>query len=51
MMAVKFRKILVIEDNKPLFKAMVMTLRKRGYEVEEAFDGKEALKKFGGRSY
>ncbi|MDP2692601.1 MAG: response regulator [bacterium] len=44
-MVEKFRKILVVEDNRPLANAMHMKLRDRGYEVEEAHDGKEALEK------
>ncbi len=41
----KIHKILVIEDNRPLAKAMVKKLTDEGYDVEIAYDGKEALEK------
>ena len=41
----KSNKILVIEDNRPLAKALVMKLKDEGYDVQVAYDGKEALEK------
>ncbi|HEX5743933.1 MAG TPA: response regulator [Candidatus Saccharimonadales bacterium] len=38
-------RILVVEDDQDLNKAYSIILRQEGHDVEEAFDGKEALKK------
>lgn len=38
-------RILVVEDDHDLNKAYSLILKHEGHEVEEAFDGKEALKK------
>lgn len=37
------KKILIVEDNRPLSKAMKLQLEKDGFAVKQAFDGKEAL--------
>ena len=39
------KKILVVEDNRPLGKAMKIQLEKAGFEVAQAYDGKEAILK------
>ena len=41
-MAIK-KKILVVEDNRPLSKAMKIQLEKAGFNVTQAYDGKGAL--------
>lgn len=38
-------KILLVDDEKTLVKALKFNLEKEGFQVEEAFDGEEALKK------
>jgi len=37
--------VLLVEDDSALHDAFSMTLRKNGYTVESAFDGKQALEK------
>lgn len=37
--------VLVVEDNRPLSKAMKIELEKADFEVDQAYDGKEALEK------
>lgn len=37
--------VLVVEDNRPLSKAMKIELEKADFEVDQAYDGKEALDK------
>lgn len=39
------KKILVVEDEKPIRSAIVDKLRREGHEVEEASDGMEGLEK------
>ncbi|NMD43148.1 MAG: response regulator transcription factor [Firmicutes bacterium] len=38
-------KVLLVDDEKTLVKALKFNLEKEGFQVEEAFDGNEALKK------
>ncbi len=40
------KKILIIEDEKPLVEALKFTLEKEGYRVEASYDGKSGLDKF-----
>ena len=40
------KKILVVDDEKPISDIIKFNLIKEGYEVVTAFDGKEALKRF-----
>jgi DNA-binding response OmpR family regulator len=47
----KTKKILIIEDEKPMAKALKLKLEKNGLEVDIAEDGKEALKKLKGKKY
>jgi DNA-binding response OmpR family regulator len=47
----KTKKILIIEDEKPMAKALKLKLEKNGFEVDIAEDGKEALKKLKGKKY
>jgi len=44
-MVSKKRKVLVVEDEAPLRKIMVQKLKEEGFEVIEAFNGKQGLKK------
>jgi len=37
------KKILVIEDEKPMARALQLKLTKEGFEVENAYDGTEAM--------
>ena len=39
------KKILVVDDEKPISDIIKFNLEKEGYEIETAFDGEEALKK------
>ena len=39
----KFKKILVVDDNVPAAKGLVELLKRRGFEAQVAFTGKEAL--------
>lgn len=39
----KTKKILIVEDEKPIAKAMELKLIHSGFEVQVAFDGEEAL--------
>ena len=39
------RKILVVDDEKPIVDILRFNLQKEGYEVIEAYDGEEAVKK------
>ena len=39
------KKILVVEDNRPLSNAMKIQLDGAGFDVKQAYDGKEALEK------
>ena len=41
------KKILVVDDEKPISDIVKFSLAKEGYEVSTAFDGEEALKVFG----
>jgi DNA-binding response OmpR family regulator len=50
-MTKKAKKILIIEDEKPMAKALKLKLEKNGFEVDIAPDGKEALKKLKGEKY
>lgn len=45
------KKILVVEDEKPLSKAMVVKLTKAGYQPSPAFNGEEALSNLKNQSY
>jgi len=38
------KKILIIEDEKPMARALQLKLEKEGFQVENAYDGIEALK-------
>ncbi|OGH83391.1 MAG: hypothetical protein A2469_00520 [Candidatus Magasanikbacteria bacterium RIFOXYC2_FULL_40_16] len=38
-------KILIIEDNRPIARALLLELEEKNYEVDIAYDGEEALKK------
>ena len=40
------KKILIIDDEKPISDIIKFNLNKEGYETITAFDGREALKKF-----
>lgn len=42
-MGEKLKKILVVEDEKPIAKAMELKLNSSGFEAKVAFNGKEAL--------
>ena len=37
--------VLLVDDEKTLVKALKFNLEKEGFQVEEAFDGEEALEK------
>ena len=37
------KKVLVVEDNRPLSKAMTIQLEKAGFSVKQAYDGRQAL--------
>lgn len=41
----KTRRILVVDDNRSIVKALELILKREGYEVSTAFDGLEALQK------
>ena len=45
-MKVKMKKILVVDDEKPISDIIKFNMTKEGYEVLTAFDGKEALEMF-----
>lgn len=45
------KKILIVEDERPLNQAMSLELKNAGYEVEAAFDGQEALDFIGTKKY
>ena len=40
------KKILVVDDEKPISDIIQFNLSKEGFEVVAAFDGQEALEKF-----
>ena len=44
------RKILLVDDEKTLVKALIFNLEKEGYQVIPAYDGEEALKKMEGEN-
>ncbi|OGH59335.1 MAG: hypothetical protein A2725_00695 [Candidatus Magasanikbacteria bacterium RIFCSPHIGHO2_01_FULL_33_34] len=44
-MVKELEKILLVEDNKPIAKALSIKLKENGYDVVIANDGKEALEK------
>jgi len=44
------KKILLVEDEKTLAKALKFNLEKEGFRVEVAFDGEEALNAMSGKS-
>jgi len=50
-MAEKIKKILVVEDEKPMAKALVLKLQHAGYEAQAAFNGEEALEVLKGGSF
>lgn len=43
---VTMKKVLIVDDEKPISDIIAFNLNKEGYELEKAFDGKEALEKF-----
>jgi len=43
-MSTKNKKVLVVEDEQPIAKALELKLSKSGFAVQLAFDGQEALK-------
>lgn len=45
------KKILVVDDEKPISDIVKYNLTKEGFEVETAFDGEEALDKFNSEEY
>lgn len=40
------KKVLIVDDEKPISDIIAFNLKKEGYELEKAFDGQEALSKF-----
>lgn len=40
------KKVLIVDDEKPISDIIAFNLKKEGYEIETAFDGQEALAKF-----
>ena len=45
------KKILIVEDEKPLSKALQLKLSSSGFEVEVAFNGEEGLEKMKAQPY
>jgi DNA-binding response OmpR family regulator len=45
------KKILIIEDEKPMARALQLKLEKEGFEVENAYDGIEGLNKIENNKY
>jgi DNA-binding response OmpR family regulator len=45
------KKILIVEDERPMARALDLKLTHAGFEVQSAFDGEEALKKIGEEKY
>lgn len=50
-MATKSNKVLVVEDEKPIAKALQLKLQKSGFEVDVANNGQEGLKLYNAGSY
>ncbi len=51
MAEARARHVLVVEDEKAIAKGLVFNLKRKGYEVDLAEDGGEALEKAGSRTY
>lgn len=45
------KKILIVEDEKPMARALVLKLTKEGYQAEAAYDGDEAMEKLDKEKY
>jgi len=43
--------ILIVDDNEPIRRLVSKILRREGYEIEEAFDGLEAMEKLNLRTF